>query len=147
MRFSTSSLTNTREMTKHKKATREEQQRVKREKRRIPFDRTTKLIELVDKRHYVDVLKLIRRFKPYLRDGEKGVFLLTGLNFDLDKLMKRQFVIDELALLLLKLEHENGMECKQSVFIRYFSSPEHCNLGISEKSLKVQILEAKRRNN
>lgn len=133
-------------MTKNKKATREEQQRVQREKRRTPFNSTTKLIELVDKRHYGDIVQLIRRLKPYLKNGERGAFVLTKLVFDLEQLsLKRQFVIDELAILLTKLQCEKGLTCKQSVFIRYFASPDHCNLGISEKSLKVLILEAKRR--
>lgn len=121
---------------------------MQREKRRYPFNSTTKIIELVDKRHYGDMVKLIKRLKPYLKDGERGAFVLTKLDFDLERLsMKRQFVIDELAILLLKLEREDGLTCSQSVFIRYFSCPDHCNLGISEKSLKVLILEAKRRNN
>lgn len=136
-------------MKKNKKrATREEQLRVKREKRRSPFNCSTKLIQLVDKRHYGDVVRFIERLAPYLKDGERGAFVLTKLDFDLEQVSKkRQFVIDELAILLHKLKLEEGLTCNQSVFIRYFSSPEHCNLGISEKSLKVQILEAIRRNN
>ena len=102
---------------------------------------------MVDKRHYGDVVELINRFEPYLEDGGRGPFMLTRLTFDLDRLsMKRQFVIDELALLLLKLKQEDGLACSQAVFIRYFASPDHCNFGISEKSLKVLILEAMRRN-
>ncbi len=133
-------------MTRKGKASREEQQRVKREKRRTPFNSTTKLIELVDKKHYGDIVQLVKRLNPYLKDGERGTFVLTKLDFDLERLsMKRQFVIDELAILLSKLQREKGLMCKQSVFIRYLSSPEHCNLGISEKSLKALILEAKRR--
>ena len=135
-------------MTKNKKATREEQRRVQRKKRRTPFNSSTKLIQLVDKRHYGDIVQLVRRLNPYLKDGERGVFVLTKLDFDLERLsMKRQFVIDELAILLAKLQRVKGLLCKQSVFIRYFASPDHCNLGISEKSLKVLILEAIRRNN
>ena len=116
------------------------------EKRRTPFNSTTKLIGLVDKRHYGDIVQFVERLKPYLKDGEKGVFAMTKLEFDLERLSKkRQFVIDELAILLKKLERENGLKYKQSVFIRYFASPEHCNLGILEKSLKSLILGAKRR--
>lgn len=130
-----------------RRATRDEQQRVERENRRTPYNNTTKLIELVDKKHYGDVVRFIERMKPYLKDGGSGFFVLTKLDFDLERISKmRQFVIDELAILLIKLERENGLKYKQSVFIRYFSSPDHCNLGISEKSLKVLILEAKRRN-
>ena len=133
-------------MIKNRKATREERQRVHREKRRTPFNSTTKLIDLVDKRHYGDIVQFVKRLKPYLNDGGRGTFVLTKLDFDLERLSKkRQFVIDELAMLLDKLEREDGLVYKQSVFIRYFASPDHCNLGISEKSLKPLILEAKRR--
>lgn len=79
-------------------------------------------------------------------DGGKGAFMLTGLFFDLEKINgQRQFIIDELALFLKKLKDEEGLKCKQSEFIRYFSSSDHCNLDISEKSLKPLILEAIRR--
>ena len=67
---------------KQKKAGRTSQRQ--REKRRYPFNESTKLIELVDKKHYGDVVKLIERLKPYLTDGEKGAFSLTGLFFDLE---------------------------------------------------------------
>ena len=60
---------------KQKKAGRTSQRQ--REKRRYPFNESTKLIELVDKKHYGDVVKLIERLKPYLTDGEKGAFSLT----------------------------------------------------------------------
>ena len=126
---------------KHRKAGRASQRQ--RDKRRYPFTETTKLIELVDKKNYNDVVKLIERLKPYLTDEGKGVFLLTGLFFDLEKVDgKRQFIIDELAFFLKKLKDTKGLKYRQSVVIRYFSSPEHCNLAFSEKSLKVLILEA-----
>jgi hypothetical protein len=57
---------------KQKKAGRISQRQ--REKRRYPFNESTKLIELVDKKHYGDVVKLTERLKPYLTDGEKGAF-------------------------------------------------------------------------
>ena len=126
---------------KQKKAGRISQRQ--REKRRYPFNESTKLIELVDKKHYGDVVKLTERLKPYLTDGEKGAFSLTGLFFDLEAVSgQRQFIINELALFLKKVKDDGGLKCSQNVFIRYFSSPEHCNLSISWKSLKVLILEA-----
>ena len=122
-------------------------QRRLREKRLYPFDDETKLIELVGKRHYGDIVKLVKRLNPYLVDGDKGVFLLNRLFFDLNKLTyKRQFVYDELAQFLKKVKAENGLLVKQNVFFRYLSCPEHCNLEISENSLKALILEAIRRN-
>ena len=114
-----------------------------RKKRLYPFTESTKLIELVDKKHYGDVVKLIERLKPYLTDEAKGAFLLTGLFFDLEKINgQRQFVIDELALFLKKVKDKKGLKCKQNVFFRYLSCPEHCNLAISENTLKAHILEA-----
>ena len=115
-------------------------------KRRYPFTESTRLIELVDKKHYGNVVNLIERLKPYLIDEGKAPFFLTGLFFDLEKVKgQRQFIIVELALFLKKLKEKNGLKCSQNVFFRYLSSPEHCNLGISWKSLKVLILEAIRR--
>ena len=126
---------------KQKKAGRISQRQ--REKRRYPFNESTKLIELVDKKHYGDVVKLIERLKPYLTDGEKGAFSLTGLFFDLEAVSgQRQFIINELALFLKKVKDDGGLKCSQNVFFRYLSSPEHCNLAISWKSLKVLILKA-----
>ena len=134
-------------MKNKRKSARVEQQRAQREKRRYPFKSTTKLIELVDKKHYGDIVNLIERLSPYLLTGERGPFMLTRLYFDLDKLEnQRQFVYDELALFLKKVKDENGLSVKQSVFFRYLSSPDHCNLVISENSLKALILEAMRRN-
>ena len=130
---------------KRRRAGRTSQQQ--RDKKRYPFTESTKIIELVDKKHYGDVVKLAERLKPFMMDGGKGAFMLTGLFFDLEKVSgQRQFVIDELALFLKKVKDADGLKCKQSEFIRYFSSSDHCNLDISEKSLKPLILEAIRRN-
>jgi hypothetical protein len=129
---------------KQKKAGRISQRQ--REKRRYPFNESTKLIELVDKKHYGDVVKLTERLKPYLTDGEKGAFSLTALFFDLEAVSgQRQFIINELALFLKKVKDDGGLKCSQNVFFRYLSSPEHCNLAISENTLKAHILEAIRR--
>ena len=117
-----------------------------REKRRYPFTESTKLIELVEKKHYGDVVKLIERLKPYLTDEGKGTFLLTGLFFDLEKIDgQRQFVIDELALFLKKVKDDGGLKYSHNVLFRYLSCPEHCNLAISENSLKALISEATQR--
>ena len=114
-----------------------------RDKRRYPFNESTKLIELVDKKHYGDVVNLIENLKPYLIDEGKTPFFLTGIFFDLEKVKgQRQYVIVELALFLKKVKDGGGLKCSQNVFFRYLSSPEHCNLAFSWKSLKVLILEA-----
>ena len=121
-------------------------QRSKKQEKRYPFSEATRLIEFVDKRHYGRLLKLLQNFRPYLLDGEEpNDFKLKRLNFDMGKLMnKHQFVFDELALFLIDVKE--GLTKRQSAFIRYLSTPEHCNLGIKEESLKALILEAKRHN-
>ena len=130
---------------KQRKAGRTSQRQ--REKRRYPFTESTKLIELVDKKHYGNVVNLIELLKPYLIDEGQGPFLLTGLFFDLEKVKgQRQCIILELASFLKKVKDDGGLKCSQNVFFRYLSSPEHCNLAISWKSLKVLILEAIRRD-
>ena len=129
---------------KQRRAGRTSQQQ--RDRRRYPFTESTKLIELVDKKHYGNVVNLIELLKPYLIDEGQGPFLLTGLFFDLEKVKgQRQCVILELASFLKKMKYDGGLRCSQNVFFRYLSSPEHCNLAISWKSLKVLILEAIRR--
>lgn len=116
------------------------------DKRRYPFRESTRLIELVEKRHYGDVVKLIERLRPYLIDEGKGPFELTGLFFDLEAIKgQRQFIISELALFLKKVKKTNGLVYAQNVFFRYLASPEHCNLEIFENSLKSLISEAIRR--
>ena len=103
-----------------------------RDRRRYPFNESTKLIELVEKKHYGDVVNLIEHLKPYLIDEGKALFFLTGIFFDLEKVKgQRQFVFDELALFLKKVKDGGGLKCRQNVFFRYLSSPEHCILGIS----------------
>lgn len=130
-------------MNKKRRPAREVEQRTKREKRRYPFKTTTKLIELVDKRHYGNMVRLIERLRPYLMDGEGGAFTLTRLYFDLDRLMyQRQVVYAELAIFLNEVKTDDGLACAQSVFFRYLSSSDHCNLGLSESSLKALILKA-----
>ena len=126
---------------KQKRAGRTSQQ--KRDKRRYPFNESTKLIELVDKKHYGDVVNLIEQLKPYLIDEGQGPFFLTGLFFDLEAVKgQRQYIILELASFLKKVKETKGLKCSQNVFFRYLSCPEHCNLAISENTLKAHILEA-----
>ena len=129
---------------KQRKAGRTSQRQ--REKRRYPFTESTKLIELVDKKHYGDVVNLIEQLKPYLIDEGQDPFFLSGLFFDLEAVKgQRQYIILELASFLKKVKDDGGLKYSQNVFFRYLSCPEHCNLAISWISLKVQILEAIRR--
>ena len=114
-----------------------------RDRRRYPFNESTKLIELVDKKHYGNVVNLIELLKPYLIDEGQSPFLLTGLFFDLEKVKgQRQCIILELASFLKKVKDDGGLKCSQNVFFRYLSHSEHCNLAFSENSLKALILDA-----
>ena len=98
-------------MTKNKKATRKEQQRVQREKRRTPFNVTTKLIELVDKRHYGDIVQLVKRLRPYLKDGERVDFVLTKLDLKLDIISTEHLVLITYWLILKKVRPKhNGIK-------------------------------------
>ena len=45
-----------------------------RPRRRYPFTESTKIIELVDKKHYGDVVRLTERLKPLLGDGKGQVY-------------------------------------------------------------------------
>ena len=73
-----------------------------------------------------------------IRPGKTSVQVVIGTQV--------QFVYDELAIFLKKVKEENGFLVSQSVFFRYLSHPDHCNLGICENSLKALITEAIRRN-
>ncbi len=112
------------------------------QRRRYPYSEHTRLVELVDARHAGDVMRLVEeRFRPYLMAGEEDFIHLERLYFNLEEIAgKRSFIMAELALFLKKMKEEHGLRCRQSVFFRYLSTAEHCNLNISENSLKALIL-------
>ena len=121
----------------------------KQKERRYPskFSKeSTRLIDLVDHHHHSAVKQLVDNLKPFLMEGEseKGYISLTRLYFNPDMLCnKRQLVYDELAKFFYQVKSENGFLCRQSHFFRYLAADVHCNLGVSEKSLKALIAKAK----
>lgn len=122
----------------------------KQKNRRYPskyFKESTRLIDLVDYYHHDAVKQLVDNLRSFLMEGEreKGYISLTRLYFNLDvfKIKTRQTVYDELAKFFYQIKSENGFECCQSHFFRYLADPVHCNLGVSEKSLKALIAKAK----
>lgn len=130
------------------KNTRAEQKQRRRQKLLYPFNRTTKIADFVGNRHYGCVARLVSTLRPYLTDEDRMTppFLLTRLYFNLEHLSRysrEEVVMPPLAQFLV--EAREGMKHPQSVFIRYLSHPDHCNLGISEESLKALILKAKRK--
>lgn len=121
----------------------------KQKKRRYPskfFKKSTRLIDLVDIYHHVAVKQLVNNLKPFLMEGEseRGYISLTRLYFNPDMLYnKRQLVYDELAKFFYQVKGEKGFLCCQSYFFRYLANADHCNLDVSEKSLKALISKAK----
>ena len=125
------------------------QQAREQKERRYPskfFKVSTRLIDLVEQHHHSAVRQLVDNLEPFLMEGEseKGYISLTRLYFNPDMLCnKRQLVYDELAKFFYQVKSENGFKCLQSHFFRYLANPVHCNLGVSEKSLKALIAKAK----
>ena len=121
----------------------------KQKERRFPsklLNESTRLIDLVDHHHHYAIRQLVNNLKPFLMEGEheRGYISLTRLYFNYDMLCnKRQLVYDELAKFFYQVKSENGFKCCQSHFFRYLANPIHCNLGVSEKSLKALIAKAK----
>jgi hypothetical protein len=125
------------------------QQAREQKERRFPSNylkESKRLIDLVDSHHHVAVRQLVDNLKPFLMEGEseKGYISLTRLYFNPDMLCnKRQLVYDELAKFFYQVKSEKGFKCLQSHFFRYLANDVHCNLGVSEKSLKALIAKAK----
>ena len=122
----------------------------KQKERRYPskfLKESTRLIDLVDQHHHSAVRQLVDNLESFLMEGEyeKGYISLTRLYFNpnMFKKLTRQSVYDELAKFFYQVKSENGFKCRQSHFFRYLADPAHCNLGVSEKSLKALIAKAK----
>ncbi len=122
--------------------TRNEQKNRKQQKLRYPFNEATKFIDLVDPRFHSRLKQMLESIRPYLlKDEESNIIQLNRLYFDLEQIKgRRKFIFFEIAT-FLKDAHK-GLKCKKSVFFRYLSTPEHCNLGIKESSLKPLITRA-----
>lgn len=121
----------------------------KQKERRYPnnyFKESTRLIDLIDHHQHFAVRQLVDNLKPFLMEGEseKGYISLTRLYFNPDMLCnKRQLVYDELSKFFYQVKSEKGFKCRQSHFFRYLADDVHCNLGVSENSLKALIAKAK----
>lgn len=121
----------------------------KQKKRRYPskyLKESTRLIDLVDHHYHSAIKQLVNNLKPFLMEGEseKGYISLTRLYFNPDMLCnKRQLVYDELAKFFYQVKSEKGFKCLQSHFFRYLADPVHCNLEVTENSLKALIAKAK----
>lgn len=112
----------------------------------FPYKECTRLIDLVKSNCHGDVRRLVDNLRPYLMDGEGGYLFLTRLYFDEEKIQGvRKNAIKAIAEFLIKVKNKNGFSKhqRQSTFFRYLSDPIHCNLGISEKSLKALIAKEK----
>lgn len=121
---------------------REVLQEKRRAKRRYPFDSETRLCDLVKTNCYEDIRDLVEHLRPYLQ-GVVGTYSVSRLYFDLEKISGiHKFVYGVLAEFLVKVIAKGGLKKPLSVFFRYLASPDHCNLGVSEQSLKALITRA-----
>jgi len=110
----------------------------KRERQRHPFRKETKIIELLNNNSIRDLDNLIRMLQPYLLDMDVNIFTINRLYFDLQKIAgQRKVIYLELKLFFKNVMLKRGLKCKQSHFFRYLTNPEHCNLGISENTIKA----------
>lgn len=125
-----------------KRADRKVLQEKRRAKRRFPFNSETRLSDLVKPECYDDIPDLVDSLRPYLQ-GEVRSRSVSRLYFDLDKIDGiHKYIYKKLAEFLVKVVAKGGLKTPLSVFFRYLASPEHCNLGISEQSLKALITRA-----
>ena len=121
-------------------------QEKRRQKRQYPFTEHTRLRDFVEKESFADLAEMLSNLRPYLKEGEEELCVLNRLYFDSEKIVGcKEYVYAQLALFLKKAKDAGTLKYLQSVFFRYLSTPEHCNLGITENSLKALISEAMRR--
>ena len=114
--------------------------------RRYKFKDETLLKEFIHPSAYKELRGVLQKLHPYLLDQGLNINNANRLYFDLEKIIGlRQYVIDTLAIFLAKAKQTARLAKTQSQLLRYLSDPVHCNLGISESSLKTLILEAIRR--
>lgn len=123
--------------------TRQEKIQQKRQRRKYPFNETTMIRELFDNKSYGALRNMIDELRPYLLDQNADIYSATRLFFDLEKLKGYHSVVYiELAKLFKEVTDAGHLKCRKSIFFRFFSSPDHCNLDIGEKSLKTLIQRA-----
>ena len=115
--------------------------------RRYKYNDQTLLKQFIHPRAYKELRELLQKLDPYLIDQGLNINNAYRLYFDLEKISGiRQYIIDTLAIFLGKVKQADCLELPQSQLFRYLSDLTHCNLGITESSLKALILEAIRRN-
>ena len=127
-------------MKKEKK--KKKQRSCKREKQRHPFRRETRMIELLQSNSYGDLKSLLQQLKSYLLDKNSNFLTVNRLYFDLQAIAGiREYIYTEFRLFFKRVKEKDGLRCKQSHFFRYLADPEHCNLGISENSIKAILYQ------
>ena len=115
-----------------------------RAKRRVSFTDQTSLRDFIDSKSYKALKILLNKLSPYLQNQDVSVYKTNMLCFDLDKIKKkRSYIIALFAEFLNQVESDRTLRKPKSMLFRYLSSPEHCNLGIAESSLKALISKAK----
>jgi len=108
-----------------------------------PFEEKTLLRDLIDKESYEDLTNMLETLRPFLMDDEVELYNCNRLYFDLKKIERiHKIVISTIAVFLNEVKKKQTLRHPDSVLFRYLSSTEHCNLGISEKSLKALVYKA-----
>jgi len=115
----------------------------RRNRRMCPFEEKTLLRDLIDKESYEDLTNMLETLRPFLMDDEVELYNCNRLYFDLKKIERiHKIVISTIAVFLNEVKKKQTLRHPDSVLFRYLSSTEHCNLGISEKSLKALVYKA-----
>lgn len=115
----------------------------RRNRRMCPFEEKTLLRDLIDKESYEDLNNMLETLRPFLMDDEVELYNCNRLYFDLKKIERiHKIVISTIAVFLNEVKKKQTLRHPDSVLFRYLSSTEHCNLGISEKSLKALVYKA-----
>ncbi len=129
---------------KKRRVARDVLRKMRHERKMHPFTEETRLRDLIntESQECKDALKeLVEKLSPYLKDQGANAYSINKFDFDLESIKGIHLVIITiLAEFLCIVKKVHGLIVNQSVFIRYFSDPAHCNLEIPEGSLKALIL-------
>lgn len=121
-----------------KNNSKKKQRSCKREKQRAPFRKGTRMIELLHSNSHGDLKLLIQKLRPYLLEKNTPFLTINQLYFDLREIVGiREYIYAIIRSFFKGVKEKDGLRCKQSQFYRYLADPEHCNLGITENSIKA----------
>ncbi len=125
--------------------TRQRVQQQRKAKRRYPFDENTMICELFRPQYFKRLDELTNQLRPYLSNDvktlrrEKGLFLSA----EGKKKIKRTWFYALIAMTIASGEQgESPLKVAKSIFFRYLSNTNHCNITLSESTLKASVNKA-----